>query len=192
MADPIRKQQEGHMTKAESLHMDKLLSLIEPIPFSGCWVYMGATNGTSKYGRGGYGVISIGASKNKYAHRVVYECTYGSIPKGMMVCHKCDVRCCVNPLHLFLGTAKDNHLDKVMKGRNKSPGAPGEKNATRKYPWIVQGENNGRAALNWEIVRAIRKAHSEGKKQRQLAYQYGIGQSQISRICRNEHWKENA
>lgn len=52
-----------------------------------------------------------------YAHRWAYAEAHGEIPKGMCVCHKCDVPACVNSDHLFVGTHRDNHVDAGLKGR---------------------------------------------------------------------------
>jgi hypothetical protein len=87
---------------------------VERLPWSGCWVWVGAISDK------GYGNLSFGTPpkrKRKAAHRVSYELHVGSIPKGFDVCHRCDITTCVNPNHLFVGTAKDNVLDAVAKGR---------------------------------------------------------------------------
>ncbi len=59
--------------------------------------------------------------KQTPAHRVSYELAFGHIPTGMMICHHCDVPQCIEPTHLFLGTALDNVLDMVKKGRAVYP-----------------------------------------------------------------------
>lgn len=69
----------------------------------------------------GYGKVSIGG-RPYYAHRLAYAMYYGEDPGGMMVCHLCDNPSCINPEHLFLGTAQDNVSDMIAKGRGVWPG----------------------------------------------------------------------
>lgn len=82
---------------------------------SGCWEW---TGGRHSYG---YGVFMLpGSDKHVRAHRYSYERTYGPIPDGLVVMHKCDNPPCVNPDHLQLGTKRDNIWDAVIKGRTKT------------------------------------------------------------------------
>ncbi len=72
---------------------------------------------TGPVGNHGYGYFYV--SKGRYtSHRAAYETFVGPIPEGMMVCHKCDVKLCINPEHLFLGTVDDNMKDCAVKRRN--------------------------------------------------------------------------
>lgn len=80
-----------------------------------CWEW----RGTSFVGMG-YGVFQ--AFDEQRAHRVAWVLTHGPIPKGMLVCHRCDNPPCCNPGHLFLGTDGDNMADMVAKGRNRNGG----------------------------------------------------------------------
>jgi hypothetical protein len=75
-----------------------------------CWLWTASI-------RRGYGRIRIDG-KDAVAHRVAWELTNGPIPDGLEACHRCDVRNCVNPGHLFLGTSKDNKQDAISKGRH--------------------------------------------------------------------------
>lgn len=80
---------------------------------AGCWRWQGALNSQ------GYGSIRIGGRTGRTlsVHRVVAESCLGPIPADRMVCHHCDVRDCVNPAHLYIGTAVDNARDKRERGR---------------------------------------------------------------------------
>ena len=86
-----------------------------PEPMSGCWLWIKQTS------KKGYGQIQEGLRRHIAAHRLSYEMHIGEIPKDMLVCHRCDVRCCVNPQHLFIGTPQDNTDDMHRKNRWVKP-----------------------------------------------------------------------
>lgn len=98
----------------------------EAVTESGCKIWIGHVD------KGGYGKIWFNGKCTR-THRVAFEVANGEIPQGLHVLHKCDVRCCVNPDHLFLGTNEDNIKDKVKKGRTTAGMMLGELHPGVKY-----------------------------------------------------------
>lgn len=135
--------------------------------FSDCWYWIGSIDCVG-YGRFPY----EGETK---AHRVSWKLFHGIITKGMNVLHKCDVRSCVNPDHLFLGTQLDNVADMVSKNRLVVIPSPGEK--------------NGMAKLTREQVNEARSLHASGIMQKDICKRFGVSPMTISRIVRNQSWK---
>lgn len=89
----------------------------------GCWLWKGPLFN-------GYGLFTVyrdGKSKTLRAHRISLEMKVGFL-EDKLACHVCDVRHCVNPDHLFLGTHQDNARDMHAKGRARGGRRKGTKN----------------------------------------------------------------
>ena len=82
---------------------------------NGCWIWKRPPN---KDGYGQIGTKVNGQLKNFTAHRFSWLAFRGEISQGMYICHKCDVRLCVNPDHLFMATHRENMNDMADKGRS--------------------------------------------------------------------------
>lgn len=65
----------------------------------------------------GYGAIRFNGQK-LYAHRTAYIVTHGTISEGLQVLHKCRMRACCNPSHLYAGTPSQNMRDRIVDMRN--------------------------------------------------------------------------
>jgi hypothetical protein len=136
-----------------------------PEPNTGCWLWIACTNSD------GYGHIKVNGNQVR-AHRLSYELSNGDIPDGLGVLHKCDVRSCVNPEHLFIGTQQDNVTDMLKKGRANYP----------------TENNHGRSKLTKENVYQIRKRLERGHTQYEIAKSFGVTRSNISYIKAFKTW----
>ena len=108
-------ENEALRAKLRTTYIDQFISRIE-INADGCWLWKGGQSGD-------YGQFWKENYDRCKAHRASYEIFIGEIPDGMDVCHTCDVKKCVRPTHLFVGTRKDNMQDASSKGRIYRGGA---------------------------------------------------------------------
>lgn len=146
-----------------------------------CWLW----TGFKRNKKSGYGGFTIG-NRLFSTHRIAWVIFNGPIPKGMCVCHKCDVRLCVNPAHLFLGTHADNNADTKRKGRT----ATGDRNASHLYPErVYRGEQVATSVLTERDVKVIRALYSRGVSKHKLAARFGVHEKSIRRVARRDYWK---
>lgn len=148
-------------------HLAKFEARIERITETGCWIWTGSLIGKG-YAQMPSGRRLLGIT---HAHRYSYMKFVGEVPEGMQVCHRCDIACCVNPNHLFLGTNQDNVDDMMRKGRHGKGGA--------------SGERNGIAKLTLEQVKSIRESNDSHS---QLALKFGLHPKSIARIRAKRCW----
>lgn len=148
-----------------------------------CWLWMGvcASNG---YGQLAAGIRTTKTKKMLSAHRLSWEIENGYEPPAhLYVCHRCDCPPCVNPRHLFLGTAMDNKADEMKKGRT----ARGERSGARLHPErIARGERCATAKLTEKQVMEIRNLKLSS---RLTALRYGISKTNIKDIRRGRIWR---
>lgn len=131
----------GHVTKTAA---ERFIAKVEMLPCEpGCWLWSGYVHPT------GYGRFGLCANEpgGEWAHRASWRIFNGEIPLKTYVCHTCDVRSCVNPAHLFLGSPSDNMRDASRKGRVVLPRAS-----------YASSEEHQVAKLSNDQVRAIRSS----------------------------------
>lgn len=144
----------------------RFLDKIAPEPNCGCWLW------TAGMDRHGYGKFTMAGQRTHIpAHRASWLLHNGEVPSGLFVLHRCDVRSCVNPDHLFLGTNDDNMADMVAKGR--SPRSRGEKNP--------------RAKLTEAQALALLR---DRRPVREVAAAFGVSRSTVGMIRCGRNWPQ--
>lgn len=158
-----------------SHYSDHLKTKVKKLGADECWLWTGAK---SKFG---YGVIWANG-RGRAVHRVVYEMTFGhqigSLPRSLVVMHRCDNPSCCNPRHLVLGTQAENNKDRAAKGRTQ----------TRMLPRT----EHPMAKLTEEAIAEIRSTARRYGTGAALARKYGVSESTISAVRTGASWLERS
>lgn len=169
------------MPLSSSREAERYLRERAEVATTGCWLWT-----KSRSAKTGYGHAHDSRGVTVSAHRLSYSVFRGPIPQGLLVLHTCDIRHCVNPDHLYIGTHLDNGRDARERGRT----ATGDRNATHLYPEkVARGERQGNSKLTAAKVREIRALVASGLKGRQIAPSFGIHLQTVKDIMAKRSWK---
>jgi hypothetical protein len=178
-----------------------------------CWIWTGDINTC------GYGRFRLNGKKVS-AHGISYRNFKGEIPCNLCVLHNCptgDNPSCVNPLHLWLGTHRDNNRDREAKGRGNQPSGDrhgsktcpgslpsgdahwsrlnpekvhrGDDHYSRLHPEkMARGESGGNSKLKNEQVIEIRRLRGEGLTLARIGEMFGVTKNTVHSIIIRKTW----
>lgn len=136
-----------------------------------CWEWQGYISPS------GYGYLTH-RQRSVRAHRMSYTIHKGPIPSGLVICHHCDNRKCVNPSHLYAGTAADNNRDMMERGRWRDGDGKG-----------ASGEANGKSKLTDAAVREIIPQLLAGRRNgAAIGRKYGVSKVTVGDIRNRRTW----
>lgn len=155
------------MINTYATNKDRILRNISIDKNTGCWNWNKYKN--SK----GYGCIGLSGVKH-LAHRYSFSVFKEKILGKLCVLHKCDNPSCVNPDHLFLGTVKDNNIDKMLKGRAYTGNHKGEIHNSK---------------LKTKDVLEMKRLRGLGYTYKKLANIFNISINHASDVISGRKWK---
>lgn len=145
-----------------------------PVPEAGCWLWTGAA-------AGGYGQFRADG-RPQPAHRYALAQKLGrDVQAGMLACHTCDTSLCVNPQHLYEGTALDNAADAVARGQQLRGDALASTFKSR-----CRGGAHHSNKLTEADVLAIRGSDDSNKR---TAAKHGVSTQTVMKIRKGLIWK---
>lgn len=140
---------------------------VMPEPNTGCWLGLWKT---THLGYCQSKKRTVDGYLLRGAHRISYYLHFGVFDYSLNVCHKCDVPCCVNPEHLFLGTMTENMLDKQRKGRS------------------VRGQDCHTSKISPNDVIKITELRRLGFSSIKLSRLFGIHKTSVMDILKGRSW----
>lgn len=143
-----------------------------------CWLWTGKV-APNEYGQCASRLLQVSGS-----HCLAFALFIGLIPDGQCVCHRCDVKLCCNPRHLFLGSHLVNNRDSVNKGRNSRGAAHSQALAERDF----RGELVPTHVLSETFVRAYRRGEIKGSD-RGVAARLGVNPETIRQMRIGNTWR---
>jgi hypothetical protein len=155
----------------------------------GCWVWK------ARIDRGGYGIFSVSRQSLVRAHRYAWELLRGELPGAACLLHRCRERRCVNPAHLYLGSAHDSHAPPPIQATapsssNDARRPSGDEHWTHKRPSLVRrGENSNLSKLRASDVTRIRALHARGASAGELAERFHVVRETVVNILRHRTWR---
>jgi hypothetical protein len=151
-------------TRLKGTTLEEKLLLNSVVNENGCRIWQRMKNQL------GYGQI-IYQKKMFKVHRLAFELWVEPLRDGMSVCHKCDVRACLEPTHLFQDTHQANMEDMVQKGRQ------------------ANGERQGGSKFCEYDILEIRALYDAGFSQHELGRMYDVSHKAIEHIVKRKTWK---
>ena len=136
---------------------------------NGCHIWTGTKNGD------GYGELRFGKHIRK-VHRLRYAHTYGPIPEWLLCCHKCNVKACINPEHIYLGTDQQNADDSKRAGTHLIK---------------RRGTDHHNTTLGEADVLEIRRLYAAGSRttRAELARLFNVTTATIGNIVNRKTWR---
>lgn len=130
-----------------------------------CWIWKKGKD------KNGYGLMSVKDIPRR-ASRISYDTFIGYVPDDKFVCHSCDNPSCINPLHLFLGSPKDNTQNMFKKSRDRHI-----------------GEKNRNSVLNEKLIKEIFSLYRKGLSKTEISRIFNTSDTHICSIISRKIWK---
>jgi HNH endonuclease len=156
----------------------------------GCWIWK------ARVDRGGYGIFSLSRRRLVRAHRQAWLMLRGRLPPSGCLLHRCGDRRCVNPAHLYVGSAHDSHIMRRPSGTSSRPGHAqarprGRRHWTHRQPGKVRrGERSNLSKLRAAQVLRIRALHAQGVSVDELARRFRVVRETIGNIVHFRTWRD--